>query len=527
MILLIRSCRPFTPSTGAMRRISLQNSVVLATKRTSPEGVRLFSSSSHGDEQAPSPPPLIIDGHVIKYAMAPMVAASDYPFRKLVRKYAENNKQPILCYTQMLHAKNVVNDVTFRAQHVDFVDNLKSDETNKRRLLSSQQNSLLGWKNDQISPYLERTHIEGGPLMVQLAGSDPDMVVEAAQIILATPGSDAVSGFDLNCGCPQHIARKGGYGAFLMEQDDDLVCEILKQLKLSLPSHIAVSAKIRLPVAGTDKALKERITKLVSTTGIDFLTIHGRTLKENKGLVAACHFDKIKRAIEIAQAIRPDFPVIANGGVEHYDSLEHVLEQTGASAVMSSEALLEMPNIFAEPTADGSTPAVHLDPNDTSEQAARAMWEQQLTFARDYIDLCARYPPLPGVLSMVGGTTNVVRGHMFKLLHRYLQDVPAMRNKLSDQDQSKTLQDLVDLLDELERRYNDPEHGIELLTNCTKHVSTWYKRHRDSGGAANMHRRTAGTKQEVVVISVEERKRQMQERIQKLRAQKEEKRLVA
>jgi hypothetical protein len=36
----------------------------------------------------------------------------------------------------------------------------------------------------------------------------------------------------------------------------------------------------------------------------------------------------------------------------------------------------------------------------------------------------------------------------------------------------------------------------------------WYKRHQDSGGTANMHRRTAGTKQEVVVISVEELKRQ-------------------
>jgi hypothetical protein len=36
----------------------------------------------------------------------------------------------------------------------------------------------------------------------------------------------------------------------------------------------------------------------------------------------------------------------------------------------------------------------------------------------------------------------------------------------------------------------------------------WYKRHRDSGGAANMHRHTFGTKQEVVVISVEEWKQQ-------------------
>jgi tRNA-dihydrouridine synthase len=63
-----------------------------------------------------------------------------------------------------------------------------------------------------------------------------------------------------------------------------------------------------------DLVFKSRIAKLVDS-GIDFLTIHGGTLKENKVTVGPCHLDKIRLAIDTARAIRPDFPVIANGGI--------------------------------------------------------------------------------------------------------------------------------------------------------------------------------------------------------------------
>lgn len=412
----------------------------------------------------------------------------------------------------MLHAKNVVGNVAFRRNHFDFTDNIKDD------LLQSQIKSLEGWKDSSVTPYLGQEHDEGGPLMVQLAGSDPVMVVDAARRILEEPGSK-VNGFDLNCGCPQGIARKGGYGAFLMEQDDDLVCNILKQLRLSLPDHIKVSAKIRLPVEGTDAALKERITKLVDSSGIDFLTIHGRTLKENKGLVGGCHFDKIALAIQTAQAIRPDFPVMANGGIENHGSLASVLAQTGASAVMSSEALLETPSLFAAALASET-----IDSDKHPEAAARALWDQQRSFARDYLNICAQHPPLPGVLSNSHGPTNVVRGHMFKFLHRFLQDMPDLRLVLADQDQSNTLQQMMDILEAIENRYDTSEEGTLLLTKCTQRYASWYRRHWDMQKNKTMHSRTAGRgkKEEPVVIPLEERKRQMQERIQRLRAQKEE-----
>ena len=77
---------------------------------------------------------------------------------------------------------------------------------------------------------------------------------------------DAVSGIDINCGCPQGIARKGRYGAFLMEESVDIVCEIISTLRRDLPKNVGISCKMRIPEnvgqPGGDEVLKERICKL-------------------------------------------------------------------------------------------------------------------------------------------------------------------------------------------------------------------------------------------------------------------------
>jgi tRNA-dihydrouridine synthase len=271
--------------------------------------------------------------------------------------------------------------------------------------------------------------------------------------------------------------------------------------------EIKTSAKIRLPLTD-DILVKERIPRLLQT-GISFLTIHGRTLYENKTKVRECHLDRIKLAIETAQKLQPGFPVVANGGVESYADVGQVLKDTGASAVMSSEALLETPNVFSSTYKNG-------------RNSARQQLDQQLGFAHDYLDWCSVYPPLPGVLGGQG-SFNIARGHLFKFLHRYLMDQPDLRDKLGSHKMS-TLVESRSLVNELKNRYERlSEEELEARPSSQAN-SSWYRRHRSSLENGLVHTRQVGgaTAADALksTMSIEEKKEMLRKRISKLKEQR-------
>lgn len=405
-------------------------------------------------------PRLYIKNKLIQNVMAPMVAASDYAFRCLVEQHGAD-----LTFTQMLHARNLVEDASFARYHLDFPFSPK--------LVKSQQDCIEG-----MTASIPQTH-SPGPLIVQLAGYDPEIMVRASSLLLEKCEFD---GIDVNLGCPQGIARKGKYGAFLMEYNLDVACDILTNLKRHVP---IVSCKIRLPLSLQQDHVKNRILRL-QDTGIDFMTVHGRTLEENKTKTSACHVDLLRLAVETA-----DIPVIVNGGIERHDDIHILREQTGAAAVMSSEALLEMPNLFQTDSHDFSPPR---------------RFQQQVGLAREYIQLCASYPPLQGVLGACG-SFSVVRGHLFKMLHRYLQQHSDIRDQLTC---STNLRDAVVAVDELERRYSTIDWNVCLSSQPN---ASWYRRHRD----ARVHQR--GLKP-LSIMTLEEQKKEMKERIAKLRQER-------
>ena len=287
-----------------------------------------------------------------------------------------------------------------------------------------------------------------------------------------------------------------------MENDFDRVLDILSSLRIALPSSTAVSAKIRLPPE--DSILQERIPRLVDT-GINFMTVHGRTLKENKTKVGACHTDRIRLAVEAAHRVDPEFPVVANGGIEDFNDVNNILEMTGTVAVMSSEALLETPNVFQQSSAS-LTPRERLD--------------QQLSFARDYLSICTTVvPPVPGLLGHDGaGSFCIIRGHLFKFLHRYLQEQPDFRDKLID---IETIVEAHTLIDELEERYIHKSE--EELAACASSLETasWYRRHRKPD--RSVHERDGNV---VADLSLADRKKLIRERIAKLKSEKGQKAMV-
>lgn len=100
----------------------------------------------------------------------------------------------------------------------------------------------------------------------QFCGHDPDTLVQAAQLVVGR--CDAV---DINLGCPQGIAKRGHYGAFLLEHTQ-LLRDMVTALHTALP--IPVTCKIRL--LPTDEDTDELVDALVES-GCQLLTVHGRT----------------------------------------------------------------------------------------------------------------------------------------------------------------------------------------------------------------------------------------------------------
>ena len=263
----------------------------------------------------------------------------------------------------------------------------------------------------------------------------------------------------------------------------------------------------------SDEELKERIPKLVET-GIDFFTVHGRTIHENKTKVGACHVDRIRLAVETAQSLKPNFQVVANGGMENYSDIQTILDSTGAVAAMSSEALLENPAVFM----------------DQEEHSPRQLLNRQLSFARDYLSVCATVaPPLPGVLGLKkGGSFNVIRGHLFKFLYRYLNEHTDLRDKLAGDKTLQTINQARELVDDLEARYSKISETELISCRSSLPESSWYRRHRKPD--RRVHQKEIRVNGNVVVLGSEEettdtltfeqRKQQIKERIKKMKENK-------
>ena len=149
----------------------------------------------------------------IQTVAAPMVAASDYAFRCLCRQHGVD-----LCFTQMIHAKNLVDSKVFRRNHLDLYE-FQNDNGDRehRPLLLSQLNCLKGCSPASTSllriPQPQQQHQQQqetpdlisyensrtGPLIVQLAGCNVNTVVKAAHLIVEETNG-LVDGIDLNLG---------------------------------------------------------------------------------------------------------------------------------------------------------------------------------------------------------------------------------------------------------------------------------------------------------------------------------------
>lgn len=223
--------------------------------------------------------------------LAPMAGVTDAPFRKIVKRFG-----PGLLCAEMVSAT---------ALH------FKSRKTR----------DLIG-----VDPAEK-------PLSIQIFGSEPEIMAEAARFV-AAQGADII---DINMGCPVPKVVKNGEGAALMN-DLPLAERIIRAVAASVT--LPVTVKFRL---GWDEEhiVAPKLAKIAEGCGAAAVAVHGRT--RNQFYHGNADWEQIGR---VKAAVR--IPVIGNGDIRSPESARAIMEQTGCDGVMIGQAACGNPWIFRQ-----------------------------------------------------------------------------------------------------------------------------------------------------------------------------------
>jgi tRNA-dihydrouridine synthase B len=209
-------------------------------------------------------------------------------------------------------------------------------------LVCSEMVSVAGiqHRNERTLGYL-RVGADEHPLAIQIFGSDPVAMAEAARMVEAA-GADIV---DMNFGCPVKKVTKTGAGASLLD-DPGLACRITEAVATATP--LPVSVKMRRGVENGSRTCLSVGPRLVEA-GAASLTLHPRSAKQ-------MYTGTADHSLTAELVSLVDVPVIASGDVTSRAKAQSVLATTGASAVMVGRAAQGNPWALAEIVGDAHEP---------------------------------------------------------------------------------------------------------------------------------------------------------------------------
>ncbi|MBN9021470.1 MAG: tRNA dihydrouridine(20/20a) synthase DusA [Rhizobiales bacterium] len=231
---------------------------------------------------------------------------------------------------------------------------------------------------------------EEHPLAIQLGGSEPAKLAEAARIA-AGLGYDEIN---LNVGCPSDRVQSGTFGACLMREPETVAASVAA---MKAAVAVPVTVKCRLGVDDQDPEVAlDALADAVVDAGADALVVHARKAwlkglspKENREVPPLDH-DRVYRL----KARLPNVPVAINGGIGTLDeALVHLAHVDG---VMLGRAAYHTPDILA--AVDG---VIFGDPAPAPEP--RAVVEAMVPYA--------------GRVIAAGGRMTQVTRHMLGLFH--------------------------------------------------------------------------------------------------------------
>ncbi len=231
-----------------------------------------------------------LSGNVL---LAPLAGITDYPLRKICRRFGAS-----LVVSEMISSQAII-------------------------------------RSNRRAAKMASTSHEEYPLMVQISGSDPEVMAQAARINQAM-GAAII---DINMGCPQRKIVKTGAGAALMKTPE-LAEKIIKAVKEAVSCPVTVKMRLGWDSMSCNAV---ELAQAAEEAGVALVTVHGRTRAQIFSGQADWH--KIR---DVVQAV--NCPVIANGDITSPEDARRCLEITGAAGIMIGRGALGRPWLFRQVT---------------------------------------------------------------------------------------------------------------------------------------------------------------------------------
>lgn len=240
--------------------------------------------------------------------LAPMAGATDYAFRKVCREFgAEYLVSEMVCAKALCYEQKIKKSLT-------------ASPSKTAPLAAIREGEL--------------------PMAVQIFGSEPQFMAEAARMISensyrGTTSVHTPTAIDINMGCPVAKVVSNGEGSALLK-NPKLAAEIVRAVRGAV--DIPVTVKIRI---GWDKNSINAVemAKYLEDAGASLICVHGRTREQQYAPSADwSHIADVKRAVSV--------PVIGNGDIFEPRDAAKMLRETGCDGVMIGRGALGNPWIF-------------------------------------------------------------------------------------------------------------------------------------------------------------------------------------
>ena len=251
-------------------------------------------------------------------ALAPMAGFSDYAMRRICFEYGAEYS-----VTEMVSAKATV-------------------------------------YNDKKTLTLAKITKEEAPTAIQIFGSEPSVMAEAAGMLSSYSGGGALPvAIDINMGCPVHKIFSNGEGSALMK-NPSLIYDITKAVANA--TELPTTVKIRLGL-DSEHIHAVECALAIEEAGAKAITVHGRTRAQlYLGVADMEKVADVKKSVHI--------PLFANGDIQSVDDAMRVLSLTKADGIMIGRGAIGNPFIFSEICAAMSGEDYSLPTLEDRKQAA-------------------------------------------------------------------------------------------------------------------------------------------------------------